>query len=456
VSLVAHRSALALSALVRQKQVTPLELVEDVLARIRRFDPDLSAFVDLCARQARLEARARSGRLSSGTLASLPPLFGVPTAIKDLNFARGTMTRFGSRAYRHLFSVVDDVSTRMIRDAGMVVVGKLSTSEFGAVPVTEPSIHAPTRNPRDLTRNAGGSSGGSAAAVAAGILPVAHASDGGGSVRIPASFCGLFGFKPSSGAVVDPYARANREQISVVGAISREVEDAAAFVDALARDHSPEGRMLAACRARAPRALDVRVVVELPDQAVDAGARDATLRVAALLESLGHRVTRVAPPEVSIDEFLPIWERQLAVLPTPREASLMPITRWLRERGRRHDDGVVHELKLELAGRVDRWIDGADLVLSPTVPTPAPRVGEFAELHPEEAFRGLAVFGLFTAMHNLTGRPAASMPLGQSTDGLPMGVQLAGRRGQDALVFTMVSEVERHLPWSKALPDRFS
>ena len=258
-----------------------------------------------------------------------------------------------------------------------------------------------------------------------------------------------------SGSVVDPYAHANREQISVVGPISRTVEDAAAFVDSLARDHSPEGRMLAACRAAAPRSLDVRVLVELRELAVDAGAVDATLRVAALLESLGHRVTRVSPPDLGIDEFLPIWERQLAILPTPGESSLMPVTRWLRERGRRHADAFVHRRKTDLAGRVDRWIGGADLVVTPTVPTPAPRVGEFSGLGPEEAFRGVAVFGLFTAMHNLTGRPAATVPVGQSTDGLPMGVQLAGRRGQDALVFAMASEIERHMPWSRAIPDAF-
>ncbi|HTJ85228.1 MAG TPA: amidase, partial [Polyangiaceae bacterium] len=384
-SIVATRSGLELAALVRRREVSPLELVDDVLDRVRRFDGRLSAFVDMCARQARLEARTRTMRIMAPSIASLPPLYGVPTGIKDLNPVRGTMTRFGSRAFRHLFTPFDDVSTQVVRQSGMVIVGKLATSEFGAVPVTEPLIHPPTRNPVDLTRNAGGSSGGSAAAVASGLLPVAHASDGGGSVRIPASFCGLFGFKPSSGAVVDPYKRANREQISVVGAISRTVGDAAAFVDALARDFSPEGRMLAASRGAVIPPLRIKVVVTLPDARVDEGARDATLKTAALLESMGHHISVIEPIDISIDEFLPIWERQLAILPATREASLMPVTRWLRERGRKHTDADVHQLKVRLADRVDAWLDGADIILSPTVPEPAPRVGAFTDMPPEEA-----------------------------------------------------------------------
>jgi len=455
-SLVASRSGLELAALIRRREVSPLDLLEDVLDRIGRYDGRLSAFVDLCARQARFEAKSRARALAPMSLAALPPLYGVPTGIKDLNPARFTMTRFGSKAYRHVFTPFDDISTHVVRKSGMVIVGKLATSEFGAVPVTEPLIHPPTRNPADLTRNAGGSSGGSASAVAAGLLPVAHASDGGGSIRIPASFCGLFGFKPSSGAVVDPYKRANKEEISVVGAISRTVSDSAAFVDALARDFSPEGRMLAASRGAAPRGLRVKVVVDLPETPVDAGARDATLRTAKLLESMGHQVTVVPPISISIEEFLPIWERQLAILPTPGESSLMPVTRWLRERGRRHTDEDTHRLKITLANRVDAWLEGADVILSPTVPEPAPRVGAFIDLEPEAAFRAVAVFGLFTAIFNLTARPAATLPLGRSADGLPMGVQIAGKRGSDALIFALAAEIERADPWSLALPPEFS
>ena len=455
-SLFASRSGVELAALIRRREVTPTEVLDDVLDRIGRYNPRLSAFVDLCARQARFEAKSRGRSLSPLSLAALPPLYGVPTGIKDLNPARFTMTRFGSRAYRHVFTPFDDISTHVVRKAGMVIVGKLATSEFGAVPVTEPLIHPPTRNPADLTRNAGGSSGGSASAVAAGLLPVAHASDGGGSIRIPASFCGLFGFKPSSGVVVDPYKLTNKEAISVVGAISRTVADSAAFVDALARDLSPEGRMLAASRGAPPRGLKVKVVVDLPESPVDAGARDATLRTAKLLSSMGHEVVVVPPIAISIDEFLPVWERQLAIVPIPGEASLMPITRWLRERGRRHTDLDTHQLKVTLANRVDEWLDGADVVLTPTVPQPAPRVGAFTDLEPEAAFRAVAVFGLFTAMFNLTGRPAATLPLGRSAEGLPMGVQIAGRRGADALIFALAGAIERAEPWGLTLPPEFS
>lgn len=204
---------------IRERRVSSEELVRGYLARIARRNPSLQAFVEVAYQRAPRWAREKDALTRKS--AALPPFHGVPLGIKDMGLVRGFRAQFGARSLRYLWPPFDDYSVRALRRAGFVMIGKLATSEVGAMPVTEPDIHPPTRNPWNLEHTPGGSSGGSAAAVAAGLLPLAHGSDGGGSLRIPAALCGVFGFKPSRGRIRNAYGRDDARLLYSCGPITR-------------------------------------------------------------------------------------------------------------------------------------------------------------------------------------------------------------------------------------------
>src|SRR6185503_16448337 len=231
---VLARPALEQSALIAAGSISSEELVRAYLDRIEKVDPSVSAWTHVMRRSARADARRKDAAIRKRRGGKLPPFYGVPVAIKDLNFARGSFTRMGSRAYRWFYSPFDDKVVAQLRRGGFVLLGKVATSELGALPVTEPDIHLPTRNPWRLDITPGGSSGGSAAAVAAHMAPIALGSDGAGSIRIPSSFCHLYGIKPSRGRVPDPYGRPDQHMLSTCGPIARTVDDAAAMLDVMA------------------------------------------------------------------------------------------------------------------------------------------------------------------------------------------------------------------------------
>ncbi|MEO7094275.1 MAG: amidase, partial [Polyangiales bacterium] len=280
------------------------ELVELYLARVARLDPALSAFVQVDAEGAIREARRKDRLRGRG---DLPPFHGVPIGIKDLNLARGMFARFGSRAFERFIAFSDDETTGQLKLGGFIVLGKTATSELGTLPITEPDIHPPTRNPWNLEHTCGGSSGGSASAVAAGMLPIAQASDGAGSIRIPASFCGLYGLKPSRGRVANPFNLDDRRLIYTMGPIARSVEDAAAMLDVMAgigvgKPHwaPPPPRSFHALTNEAPpRGLRIKLVLDSPLARTHPEVRAAVIRVAKLLEEQGHRVEEGAMVEGS-------------------------------------------------------------------------------------------------------------------------------------------------------------
>lgn len=434
--------ALSLAAAIARREVTSEAVVAATLDAIEAQDPALSAFVTVLRRPALREARAADLAVARG--APLGRFHGVPIGVKDLDPVAGSWTRFGSRAFRWFWSPTDGPVARRLRAAGFVIVGKTATSEFGAMPVTEPDIHPPTRNPWDRSRSAGGSSGGAAAAVAAGLLPIAQGSDGGGSIRIPAAFCGLYGYKPSRRRVPPLYGRADPFDIAYVGALARTVDDSAALVDVLAGRPLPDAPPLGRLR--------VRTCLVSPLGEAEPEVAAAVERVAAALAGAGHGVEPGAPMAGDLDEFLPIWQRQLASVPALSEGLLQPVTRWLRAEGRRHDDAGARARHAELAGRVHAWFGDADLWLTPTVLGPAPPVGAFAGGDPREAFRAAARIGAFTAPFNLAGHPAASVPAGWTREGLPVGVQVVGRPDDDATVLAVSRLLERALPWADRRP----
>ena len=432
------RPALELAELVRRREVSSTELISLCLGRIAAQNPRLTAFVTVMERSARRTAAAKDRRQADPS--SLPPFWGLPMGIKDLNLVRGEFAKMGSRAFSWLWSPVDDVTVADLRRAGFVMVGKTTTSELALLPVVEPDIHPPTRNPWNDQHSAGGSSGGAAAAVAAGMLPVAHASDGAGSIRIPASFCGLVGHKASRGLLANPYRHVDTLQFSTCGAVTRTVADSAALLDVLLRRRpGTAGSFLAALNAPLPR-LRVQVLTTAPVGTTAPEVAAAVRRAAAVLAALGHTVDELSVPPVTLEEFLPMFQRLAANAPVLRPRVLQPVTRWLRAEGRRYRHADILKVRDELSARVLSWCSGADVVLTPTVPVLPPRVFSLRDDSPAVTFGRAAVFGAFTAMCNLTGQPAISVP-GASAGGLPIGVQLIGRLGGDATLLALAQEL---------------
>lgn len=416
-------SALTLASRVRDGAVTASELVEHALARIARYDGEIGAFVELCARRARRDAATVDAQRKAGK--ALPPFAGVPVAIKDLHATANMFLRMGSRHFRHLWVPFDDSAVAALRRAGFVVVGKTTTSEFGILPICETALSPPTRNPWNLDYSACGSSGGSAAAVAAGLVPIALGGDGGGSIRIPASANGLCGYKASRGAIPSPFDAFDKLAISTVGALGADIDDLFAFACALRGEAAL--RPLPTPRAR----RRIRFAVE-PPLGETAPANAAAVRaVAQELAALGHDVTEAHVLPGRIDEFLPIWRRAATYTPVLVDRATEPVSRWLRRQGKATPWADAFAARAHLIRRVDEWFGDADLWLLPTLAVRPPKVGAFLGRPPEEVFAGTATLGLFTAVFNASGHPAVSVPCGTDEVGLPVGVQLVGQRGAD-------------------------
>ena len=446
-------SALAQARLIRDGQVSSAELVRQTLDRIERLNPRYQAFVSVFERA--VAVANRKDRVHRRSRGELPLFHGVPLGIKDLNVVRWTATRYGSRAVPHLPLPLDDHTVAPLRRAGFVLVGKLSTSEFGAMPVTEPDVHPPTRNPWAPDHTAGGSSGGSAAAVAAGMLAVAQGSDGAGSIRIPAAFCQLYGLKPARGRVRNQFGLPDRRLLYTSGPLTRCVGDAAAMLDVMAglvegRPHwAPPPPQPFRERASLDRRLRIRFNTTSRLGPTDPEIVAAVHRAVGVLEGLGHHVEEGSLPDGSLEEFLPLWQHQVAQVPLWNWRRTQPVTRWLGEAGRalRADD--VNSLFDRLIGRFAPAFAEADMWLMPTVAVPAPRIGAFRGLAAADAFAHAAELGAFTAIINLTGLPAASIPMGQTKAGLPMGLQVVGGPFGEQDVLSLSWDLEEAMPWQQ-------
>jgi amidase len=382
--------------------------------------------------------------------------------IKDLNLARGMFARFGSRAFERFMAFADDATTAQLRRGGFVILGKTTTSELGTMPVTETDIHPPTRNPWNPEHTSGGSSGGSGAAVAARMLPIAQASDGAGSIRIPASFNGLVGIKPSRGRVRNSFDLDDRRIIYTTGPLARSVEDVAAMLDVMAgivvgEPHwaSPPDRPYARSMHDRPRGLRVRTTTHSPLAETHPEVVAATKAVAALLASMGHHVEEGKMVEGTVEEFLPIWQFQTASAPVYDWNLAQPVTRWLADSGRRVTQERVDEIQVAMQARILDWFAGADLWVTPTVPAPPPRVGAWKHLPPAEAFARAAELGPFTAPFNVSGQPAISVPVAISSGGLPIGVQIVGPPLRDDLVLQIARAIEEAMPNPARRPPGF-
>ncbi|MGD0380712.1 MAG: amidase [Acidimicrobiales bacterium] len=468
--------ACALAQLVRDGRASPLELVDEAIERIEKINPELNAVIRPRFDEARREA---AGVLPDG------PMRGVPIVLKDLMCSMaGEPIHEGMRVLKeaHYVAEHDQELAARFRAAGFVVVGRTNTPELGIVPTTEPAAYGPTRNPWDTTRSTGGSSGGSAAAVASGMVPVGHAGDGGGSIRIPASECGLVGLKPSRARVPsgpewgDVFAGLVCEL-----AVTRTVRDTAAVLDAVAGP-APGDPYAAPTPTRPfvdevgadPGRLRIGVqseafgatVVTHPDCVI------ATEAAAALLEAQGHRVEpthvdALDAPEF-VEAFLLVWAAGIGAdvdhywagkLGRPiGQDEVEPLTWTLVEAARAANasDFLDAHRKLQaISRRVAQWYEGGfDLLLTPTLAEPPPLLGEF-DSPPENPLHGLlraAALVPFTPPFNVSGQPAISLPLHWNEDGLPIGVQLVAPYGREDVLLRVAAQLEEAAPWAQRRP----
>jgi amidase len=465
------RPAGELAAAVRAGEVSARELVEESLESIGRLNGDLNAFVRLCEDRALAEADAI-------TAGDQRPLAGVPIAIKDLvQLTEGVGTTMGMAAMEDWVPPLDSALVRRLRAAGAIVVGKTNTPELGILPVTEPAAFGPTRNPWDRTRTPGGSSGGSAAAVASGMVPIAHANDGGGSIRIPAACCGLVGLKPSRGRVSLAPLTEFAGGIAIDGCLSHTVADTALVLDVISGYEPgdpywapPPPRPFAEAVERAPGSLRIAFTTVAPNGApVHDESAAAVIETVALLESLGHTVAE-APPlsdEGYIDNFIRIWTTGVASsvhgfgllrgAPLDRD-KLEPLTREMVDLAETFSAADYLDslgfLQLLARGVVSMWSD-LDVLLTPTVTQPALPIGALAPKEGEPAMAWLensARWVPFTPVFNVTGQPAISLPLHQTPEGLPVGVQLVGPPAGEELLLSLSAQLESARPWHERRP----
>jgi len=466
-------SALEAAAAVRSRQVSATELVEHYLDRIDRLDDQLGAFVTLTEQAAREQAAEADRAVFAGE--PLPPLHGVPTAIKDLNQTLGVPTKMGSRTMLDNVPTFDDHVVQLLRRAGTISLGKTATPEYGLPCYTETDIGPPARTPWDTGRLAGGSSGGAGAAVAAGLLPMAQGSDGGGSIRIPASVNGLFGLKTSRDRISRGPLDLDSSGLSVLGPLARTVRDAAAFLDATAVPQPgdltwapplPAGESYLGWCDRHPERLRIARYLQPPvaGAEVDPECRTAWERASSLLADLGHEVVDIelpVPPEI-LDAFEAVWTVSAATIPVPPEGEelLRPLTRHLRERGRQVSGpayaAAVGQLRL-ISRQAIAATAGFDALLTPTLALPPRPVGWFCgtaedPVDPAEDFERQKRFTPYTAVYNASGQPAASLPLHWTPDGLPVGVMLIGRPAGEAALLALCAQLEQAAPWADRHP----
>jgi amidase len=461
-------SALEQAAAIRAREISPVELTEHYLARIDRHSADLGAFVTVTADLALQQAKAAESAVTAGD--DLPPLHGVPTAIKDLNATAGVRTTLGSAAFADWVPDYDDNVVTQLRTAGTISLGKTNTPEFGLPCYTEPEVAPPARTPWDTTRSAGGSSGGAAAAVAAGLVPFAQGSDGGGSVRIPSSVCGLFGIKTGRGRISSGPRGNEVTGLSGAGPLARTVADAAAMLDAMCgmqpgdpawAQPLPVGETFLAQVAREPGRLRIgRYRDNILGAPVDPACVTGWEEASTLLAELGHEVVDVPCPSYRdlYDSFVVLWSSNAASIPLQagQVEQIRPLTRMLRERGAQFSaaDFVAAVGKLQAAARQHlRATWEYDAVLTPTLAQlPAPVGGLRDDAQPTHDFAAQGAFTPFTAFYNMTGQPAVSVPLHRTPEGLPVGVQLVGRSADEATLIRLSAQLEAARPWRNAHP----
>jgi amidase len=452
--------ATAMAAMIRNREISVVEAVEASIRKAEALQPKLNFIVNSDFDRA-MDAAKAGGQTG--------PFAGVPFLVKDLDDYVGLPTRSGTRASALAPAATgQDAWVDALGRAGFVTIGKSATPEFGYLPTTEPLAFGPTRNPWNPDHSTGGSSGGAACAVAAGVVPLAHASDGGGSIRIPAANCGLFGLKPSRGRLAGNIGRTVVD-LSVDHCDAHSVRDSAALF-AAAEQSGPQAlyRPIGLIRDPLRKKLRVGVVAasgagRQPDPEVRAGLDGAV----KLLEAMGHRVSETAWPNSPdfINDFLLLWSagaaQDVAAISKahgrPADETLVePFTLGMARLVAGAPEGAVDAAIGRLAeesARYDAWFDDFDVIVSPVLGMPPAPLGFVSGDVPFETLRTrLTDYVGYTPLHNVAGAPAMSVPLHWTADGLPVGVQFAARAGNDALLLRLAYQLEAAQPWAGRKP----
>ncbi len=468
---IAWLDATGQAELVRTKRVSPAELVDGAIARMEKLNPQLNAIIHALYDRARAEA---AGTLPDG------PFRGVPFLLKDLCAElEGTPYSEGTNlSGDYVSTVTQELAARYVR-AGFVVCGKTNTPEFGILPTAEPRRFGASRNPWDTEHSTGGSSGGSAAAVAAGMVPVAHANDGGGSIRIPASCCGLVGLKPTRARnSLAPQFGDMMGGLVCEHVVTRSVRDSASILDATAGPVPGDpywapprrGSSYAAAAASAPARLRIGIMTASPTGTdVHADCVQAARAAAVSCESLGHRVEDAVldlDADALTGDFINVWAAGSAwtvgvwedrIGRAATEADLEPLSWALVTLGRSLDAGrylaAVEGLQ-RATRRIAAYFETVDVLVTPTIGEPPARLGTF-DSPPREPLAGLiraAAYVPFTPPFNVTGQPAISLPLHWNAEGLPIGVQFVGRLGDEETLLSLAGQLEQALPWADRRP----
>lgn len=459
-------TATELAAAVRSGSVTSREVTGRYLERIEAINPELNAFCTVRRDEALAAADSVDRAVRDG--ADLAPFAGVPTAIKDLHPVKDWELCSASEAVGQELMESDAVAVRALRNAGFVFVGSTTSPEFGTVSVTESARHGVTRSPWDTDRSPGGSSGGAAAAVASGMLPIAHGSDGAGSIREPASFCGLVGMKPSRGLV--PGDALFMEGYATEGVLTRTVADTAAALDVFAAEkpvgwyrHPAPPTSYREAAERDPGRLRVGFSIRPAfPQRVDPAAAAMGRQAAELVASLGHEVVEVDIPGLDQEWFQEMFEIIYATgsadVDVLDEDRVEPLNRTLRAASRRTDSltyvRAVIDVQLQVRAMYPLWED-IDILLTPTNPVLSPGEGALwqgQDADPWLPLRRAEETASLTVIANVLGLPAISVPLVEHVNGMPLGTQLIGGNNDDCTVLALAGQLERAFPWRTRQP----
>lgn len=461
---LAFTPALEQAQLIRRREVSPVELVELYLERIQRLDAQLGSYFTVMAEQAIACSKTKTELLGRGDTSELPPFFGVPISIKDLYSVAGVRCTYGTPAMMNNQATYDDGVVTRIKQAGFIILGKTATSELGSLPYTEPDGFPPTRNPWNLDYTPGGSSGGAAASVAAGLCAIAQGSDGGGSIRVPAFCCGLVGIKPSRGRVSYAPVGDRLNGIASIGPLARTVADTAALLDVMSGYvtgdpywlPAPEPSFLTAAEEgrHGKKKLRVAFTTTMPPLGeADEVCQQAVLETVQLLEELGH-IVEPGCPDINglIEPFTTIWQAGVAYSGIPSLA-LQPMNRWLLEQTGSIGNYLQAVSQMQVISRqVVAFFNSVDVLVLPTCMHPPIRVGEWADLSPEETLLHIIGWVAPCPPFNASGQPAISLPTGFNSN-VPIGIQLVGRPADEATLIALAAQLEAAKPWSHHRPD---
>ncbi|WP_353932324.1 amidase [Okeanomitos corallinicola TIOX110] len=457
---LAFTSALELAKLVRSREVSPLDLVEVYLERISRLNSQLGSYFTITADLAIADAKAKTELLT--TTSELPPFFGVPISIKDLTPVAGVACTYGNPALVNNIPDYDAGVVMKLKQAGFTILGKTATCELGSYPYTEPTGFPPARNPWNLEYTPGGSSGGAAASVAAGLSAIAHGSDGGGSIRGPAACCGIVGIKPARGRITSAPVGDKLGGIGVHGPLARTVSDAAAMLDVMSGYftgdpywlETPQTSFLDSTQVKtSPLKIAFSTDIK-PFGKADDNCTEGVLKTIKLLTEFGHQIEEKYPDFSGLVEpFKIVWQSGVAAAGLPPEA-LQPLNRWLLSRTGSAADYLQALGKMQTFSRqIIAFFDHFDVLVLPVYLHSPIRVGEWANLSPEEIFDNIIHWIAPCPIANATGLPAIAIPVGFDSKGLPISVQLIGKPAAESTLISLAAQLEAANPWIQHRPN---